>query len=99
MVYVLFLRDSAYPATTWLLTPYANPDDDYEKKFNHVHKTLRVKIENSFGLLKGQWRRLWNLNVNSIEKTDKIIESESFLLALVVVTTNKLHNRELTGLS
>ena len=45
----IFLRDSAYPATTRLLTPYANPDNDYEKKFNQVHQTLRVKIQNSFG--------------------------------------------------
>ena len=70
-----FLGDSAYPSTTRLLTPYANAVNDYEKKYNQVHKTLRVKIENSFGLLKGQWRRLLNLNVNSIDRANKIIES------------------------
>ena len=34
-----------------------------------------MTIENCFGLLKGQWRRLLNLNVNSIDRANKIVET------------------------
>lgn len=36
---------------------------------------MRVKVENAFGLLKGQWRRLKHLDVNSMDRAKLIIES------------------------
>ena len=60
--------------TTRVLPPYPNPTTPAEMAFNNVHKSLRVKVENCFGLLKGQWRRLKNLNVNTVDRARLIVE-------------------------
>lgn len=57
------------------MVPYPDPKEPHQRKFNEVHKRLRVKIENCFGLLKGQWRRLLHLNVNSVERAKSIVET------------------------
>lgn len=54
------LGDAAYPLSDQLLTPYPGkkltPNKD---SFNFHLSQLRVKIEQSFGILVGQWGILW----------------------------------------
>ncbi|CAH1156075.1 unnamed protein product, partial [Phaedon cochleariae] len=68
------IGDSAYPSNNWLLTPYKNNGNliQCQKTFNKVLSKTRVKIEHSFGLLKGRFRRIKELldmkymhNINS----------------------------------
>ena len=79
MCYWFIPGDSAYPLTERLLTPYSNPLTPAERKFNQVHKRLRVRVENCLGLLKGQWRRLKYMDVNTIKRGNMIIESSILL--------------------
>lgn len=41
--------------------------------YNKIHSKTRVKIENSFGLLKGRWRRLKYITVYKVEKASNIV--------------------------
>lgn len=54
------IGDSAYPSLPWLLTPIKDNGHltDYEKDFNYRHSSTRIVIENTYGHLKGRFRRL-----------------------------------------
>ena len=53
------LADSAYPLTHWCLIPYKCPRgeqlDAEHKRFNRKLSALRVRIENTIGILKARW--------------------------------------------
>jgi hypothetical protein len=68
------IGDSAYPLRTWLLTPFRDNGflNTAEKRYNRKFSSGRVTIEHVFGLLKGRFRILLNLNVN-VENASKII--------------------------
>jgi hypothetical protein len=57
--------DSAYPMLRWLLKPFtANRNGSPQQNdFDRDLRKGRVKIENTFGQLKGRWQILKNLNV------------------------------------
>lgn len=69
------LGDTAYPNTSNLLTPYR--DNGYltqqQKRFNYLHSSTRVFIEQSFGLLKGRLRILKFVNVYRTDIIPNII--------------------------
>lgn len=69
------LGDSAYPLLRWIMTPYRDNGhlNQRDRNYNFIHSNTRIVIENTFALLKGRWRILDFVNVNSIEKTVKII--------------------------
>ncbi|XP_060592355.1 putative nuclease HARBI1 [Ruditapes philippinarum] len=48
----LLVGDSAYPCRPFLMTPYNQPSDEKERKFNSALCRARVLIEQSFGILK-----------------------------------------------
>ncbi|KAK8772737.1 hypothetical protein V5799_024017 [Amblyomma americanum] len=78
------LGDSAYPLLPWLLTPYRDNGRSFpswKKKFNKVHSQQRVAIENSFGLLKQRFRRLYLVDAASIKQC-----------CLIVMAACVLHN-------
>ncbi|XP_046461303.1 putative nuclease HARBI1 [Daphnia pulex] len=52
------LGDSGYSNTTFLLTPYSNPIQPYEVRFNRSHKSTRCTIERAFGVLKKRFNLL-----------------------------------------
>jgi len=77
------LGDSAYPCDTFLMCPYRDNGHltTMQKRFNVVLSSSRVVIEQTFGLLKGRFRRLKFLDMSDLK-----------LAAKVVVTACVLHN-------
>ena len=68
------LGDAAYPLSEKLLTPYPGKSlPAGEDTFNFHLSQLRVKIEQSFGILVSTWGILWRpLRVNFAGRTDLI---------------------------
>lgn len=70
------LGDSAYPLLPWLLTPYRESGDRFPRwkiNFNKHHSQQRVTIENTFGLLKQRFRRLYSIDAKSILQSCMIV--------------------------
>ena len=68
------LGDAAYPISDQLLTPYPGKNlPPGEDTFNFHLSQIRVKIEQSFGILVSQWGILWRpLRVQFAGRTDLI---------------------------
>lgn len=68
------LGDAAYPISDKLLTPYPGKTLPLDQDaFNFYLSQLRVKIEQSFGILVGTWGILWRpLRVKYTGRTDLI---------------------------
>ncbi|KAK8765434.1 hypothetical protein V5799_031957 [Amblyomma americanum] len=78
------LGDSAYPLLPWLLTLYRDNRSSFaawKKKFNKFHSQQRVAIENTFGLLKQRFRRLYLVDAASIKQC-----------CLIIIAACVLHN-------
>ena len=52
------LGDSGYALTNFLMTPYANPINRQQQRFNVTHKTTRCSVERTIGLLKRRFNCL-----------------------------------------
>jgi hypothetical protein len=53
------VADAAYSASKTVVTPYPGSDlVEMKEKFNHVHSSTRMAIEQTFGILKNMWRVL-----------------------------------------
>lgn len=54
------LGDSEYPSLNWLVPPFKDNGHltNDRKDFNYRHSATRIVIENTFGHLKGRFRRL-----------------------------------------
>ena len=48
------LGDSAYALTSFCLTPFANPADRNQMRFNKAHRRTRVVVEQTIGILKSR---------------------------------------------
>ena len=63
------LGDSAYPLSSWLMTPYR--DNGHltakQKNYNFLHSSTRMVIERAFALLKGRFRRLKYVDMDRLE--------------------------------
>lgn len=71
------LGDSAYPIREWLLTPFRDYGSlsESEKKFNKQFCATRVLIENTFGILKGRFRQLLQVDMQKVTKITRFIVS------------------------
>ena len=49
------IGDSGYPLRPFLLTPYPHAVTVSEQRYNQALQVTRVKIENTFGVLKNRW--------------------------------------------
>lgn len=56
----LIIGDPAYKVTTWLMKPYSQTGllSNDHRIFNRKLSSVRVVVEQAFGLLKGRWRCL-----------------------------------------
>ncbi|XP_055842625.1 uncharacterized protein LOC129909576 [Episyrphus balteatus] len=56
----VILGDSAYPDKPYLITPFKDFGNltRQQNKFNYLHSSTRMVVENAFGLLKTRFRRL-----------------------------------------
>ncbi|KAL2935632.1 Protein ALP1-like [Bienertia sinuspersici] len=89
-----YLVDSGYPNTLGYLSPFPGTRchmPEFEKRlpsgrkehFNHLHSSLRMKVECSFGQLKKRWQIL---NHNMPQTSLK------WQMAIIVVSCFTLHN-------
>ena len=73
----LLIGDGAYPANTWLVKPFPNNWNLYQKqkKFNKFLSSARVAVKRAFGILKARWRCLLNCLDHSMENLSDVIIS------------------------
>ena len=69
------LGDAAYPLRNYLLTPFKDNGHltQKQKTYNFKHSSTRMKVEHTFGVFKGKWRRLKFIDVVCLEATIDII--------------------------
>ncbi|XP_064620735.1 putative nuclease HARBI1 [Lineus longissimus] len=67
------LGDSGYPQKPWLMTPYQNPANDAQERYNTQHKHIRSIVERCNGVWKMRWRCLTKPNMFQPAKASKII--------------------------
>nr|XP_034313989.1 putative nuclease HARBI1 [Crassostrea gigas]XP_034313990.1 putative nuclease HARBI1 [Crassostrea gigas] len=78
------LGDSGYPLKNWLITPFATPRNDEERKFNDAHGRTRVVVERAFGVLKSRFRCL--------HKSGRSLPFSPLKCSRVIETCFRLHN-------
>lgn len=86
------LGDGAYPCKRWLITPYRNRGNltRDQIKFNQILSSTRVIIENSFGILKGRFRRLQFVEMNDISYVVKAIITACILHNICILNQDEL---------
>ena len=67
------LGDRGYPCLPMLITPYPNPAPGPQTTLNRAHSRTRVKIENTFGILKSRFQCLRGLRVCPERACDIIV--------------------------
>lgn len=62
------LGDAAYPIKPWLMVPYKNNGklSQQQLKFNKTLGSMKVVVEQAFGLIKGRFRRLKFLDIRDL---------------------------------
>ncbi|XP_066585635.1 putative nuclease HARBI1 [Prorops nasuta] len=81
------LGDSAYPLLLNLMTPFKDNGNLTSKQiqYNVKHASIRSVIERAYGLLKGKWRRLKYLDVNSVHMANSVIAAACILHNFLIV--------------
>ncbi|CAB4426651.1 unnamed protein product [Rhizophagus irregularis] len=64
------LGDSAYPISSFLITPFKNPFNHRQRQFNFIDSKHRVVVEHAFGRLKTRFKALKELSINDQNDDD-----------------------------
>jgi len=69
------LGDAAYPLTKNLMVPYKDTGSltASQRKYNTARSSARCAVARAFGLLKGRFRRLKNLDMSRTDLIPKVI--------------------------
>ena len=78
------LEDSGYSLKPWLMTSYARPASDVDRKYNLLHRKTRRLIEQSFEVFKSRWQILDHTGGSLCYSPDKASK--------ITVTCCVLHN-------
>lgn len=91
------IGDGAYPIRPWLLTPYKDYGNltEEQKKYNEKLSSTRVLIENSFGILKGRFRQLLQIDMHSVQRITTFIISCCILHNLCIFYNDELDSSEI----
>ena len=66
--------DDAYKCSNYVVTPFSSTmNGAYEEGFNFYQRSLRIHIEQAFGILKRRWGILWKPLGFSIEANSRIV--------------------------
>ncbi|PKY36262.1 hypothetical protein RhiirB3_458483, partial [Rhizophagus irregularis] len=68
------LGDSAYPISSFLITPFKNPFNHRQCQFNFIYSKHRVVVEYAFGKLKAKFKALKELSVKDIKTAIKLAD-------------------------
>lgn len=69
----IILGDSGYPLRNWLFTPYLNPSNTEQRRYNSAHRKTRVEVEQVFGRWKRRFAILHSVIRLPIDKVPKVI--------------------------
>ena len=85
------IGDAVYPLKTWLITGFKNDGKltREQRLFNYVLSSTRIKIEPTFGLLKGRFRKL-----KVMMDIDKIEDIPFFVTSVCVLRNFCLLNED-----
>ncbi|CAB4426356.1 unnamed protein product [Rhizophagus irregularis] len=72
------LGDSAYPISSFLITPFKNPFNHRQRQFNFIDSKHRVVVEHAFGRLKTRFKALKELSVKDIKMAIKLANCEIY---------------------
>ncbi|XP_067617034.1 putative nuclease HARBI1 [Eurosta solidaginis] len=90
------IADSAYPTTNWLVSPYKDYGNltQSQGKFNEIHSSTRMVVENTFGLFKGRFRRLMKFTEQTDLQTITNIVVSACVLHNICITHDDLCDAE-----
>lgn len=78
------------------MTPYSRRHNlnRVQQHHNYCLSADRVRIENTFGILKGRWGRLKFINTYSVSKAIEIVTAACVLHNFCYLNTDEWHNEE-----
>ncbi|CAI2166649.1 8496_t:CDS:2 [Funneliformis geosporum] len=77
------LGDSAYPISNMIITPFKNPLENRQNRFNKKHSQTRIVVEQAFGRLKNRFQLLKELRTKNTKMATDLIEISLIMHNLV----------------
>lgn len=85
------LGDSGYALKKYCITPFANPSNRAEERFNKAHSSLRMAIERAFGMLKRRFPALsFGVRLKKLEDTCALITAAFVLHNICIVLGDEI---------
>ena len=88
------IGDAAYSLQTYMMTPFKDCNNltQQQKTYNFKHSSTRMRIEHTFGLLKGRWRRLKHLDIVDLQTILNVIMTTCILHNLCLLHSDDLED-------
>ena len=86
------IGDGGFPLTSWLLTPFRDTGHltPVQRHYNFCLSSTRQVIERSFSLLKGRFRKLQNLDVQSVVTAVEICITRCVFHSICILQDDEL---------